>query len=171
MARLPQYRDALSLEQIAEGMNRALANASRLADDAQALFDQRRIPSAIALSILSIEESGKVSILRQISLADDLKELHIRSHTSQIDTFGTSIFYRVSLSMRLTRALRKALGNDCAIAHQHTSDARIRRRVIHRHCRQFQSTAHEGFVASAKHVRFAPQQNYCCQCRVIQHSR
>lgn len=73
MTRLPQYRSRLTFAQVAEGMTRALENAARLAEDAQSLFDQNRIPSSVALAILSIEESGKVSILRQMVTAEDEK--------------------------------------------------------------------------------------------------
>jgi len=88
MSRLPQYRSGLNPGQVAEGMNRALRNAARLADDADILYQQGRIPSAVALSILSIEESGKVSLLRQMALATDMKEVHTiwkayRSHTKK----------------------------------------------------------------------------------------
>jgi AbiV family abortive infection protein len=88
MSRLPQYRNELTPAQVAEGMNRALRNAARLAEDADALYQQGRIPSAVALSILSIEESGKVSLLRQMALSTDLKEVQTiwkayRSHTKK----------------------------------------------------------------------------------------
>jgi len=88
MSRLPQYRNELTSAQVAEGMNRALRNAARLAEDADVLYQQGRIPSAVALSILSIEESGKVSLLRQMALATDLKEVQTiwkayRSHTKK----------------------------------------------------------------------------------------
>ena len=52
-------------------MNAARRNARRLSDDARSLFDIDRYPSAAALAILSIEESGKVSILRGLALAPD----------------------------------------------------------------------------------------------------
>jgi len=71
MGRISQYRGSLTFEHIADGMNRALQNAQRLVDDAQILFDQGRFPSAVALAILSIEESGKVPILRQMAIAGD----------------------------------------------------------------------------------------------------
>ena len=74
MTRLPQYRSRLTFAQVAEGMTRALENAARLAEDAQSLFNQNRIPSSVALAILSIEESGKVSILRQMVTAEDEKQ-------------------------------------------------------------------------------------------------
>ena len=98
MPRLPQYRSGLTSAQTAEGMNRALRNAARLAYDADILYQQGRIPSAVALSILSIEESGKVSLLRQMALATDVKEVHTiwkayRSHTKKnvLWTFGEMV--------------------------------------------------------------------------------
>jgi AbiV family abortive infection protein len=88
MSRLPQLRSALTAAQIAEGMGLALQNATRLAEDADSLLNAGRVPSAVALAILSIEESGKVSILRQMAIAEDEKEwLQLwkayRSHTKK----------------------------------------------------------------------------------------
>ena len=48
-------------------MNAARRNARRLAEDARLLLEAARYPSATALAILSIEESGKNVILRQIA--------------------------------------------------------------------------------------------------------
>jgi AbiV family abortive infection protein len=45
-------------------MNAAIANAQRLAEDAQLLLDAERFPSAASLAILALEEAGKVIILR-----------------------------------------------------------------------------------------------------------
>ena len=88
MSRLPQLRTPLTAAQIAEGMRRALQNATRLAEDANSLLKIGRVPSAVSLAILSIEESGKVSILRQMAIAEDEKEwLQLwkayRSHTKK----------------------------------------------------------------------------------------
>lgn len=88
MSRLPQFRSLLTAAQMAEGMRLALKNAARLAEDADSLLKAGRVPSAVALSILSIEESGKVSILRQMAIAEDEKEwLQLwkayRSHTKK----------------------------------------------------------------------------------------
>lgn len=88
MSRLPQHRGQLTEEQIAEGMTRALKNAARLAEDAATLLASDRVPSAVALAILSIEESGKVSILRQMAIAVEDKEWQqlwkaYRSHTKK----------------------------------------------------------------------------------------
>lgn len=74
MSRRKQYRGHLTCAQIAEGITRATQNAIRLADDAEALLKSDRMPSAVALAILSIEESGKSSILRHMSIATDDQE-------------------------------------------------------------------------------------------------
>lgn len=88
MARLPQHRSQLTPAQVAEGMTRALQNAERLAEDAKMLLKAGRIPSAVALAALSIEESGKVPILRQMATACGEKEWielwkAYRSHTKK----------------------------------------------------------------------------------------
>ena len=69
-------------------MNAAGVNANRLADDASALLDACRIPSALALAILAIEEAGKISILRGLAVAITDSEISnawkkFRSHTSK----------------------------------------------------------------------------------------
>lgn len=67
-------------------MNAANANACRLVEDAQALLALGRIPTASSLAALSIEESGKVSILRQLAISTSKEEIaaawkNYRSHT------------------------------------------------------------------------------------------
>ena len=61
---LAEYSGKLSPKQIADGMNAANANAKRLMNDAKILLEKGSIPSAAALAILSIEETGKLSLLR-----------------------------------------------------------------------------------------------------------
>ncbi|MCD4846877.1 MAG: AbiV family abortive infection protein [Candidatus Aegiribacteria sp.] len=85
---LDQWKNTLKPHQIAEGMNAARANAQRLLDDADILLKSGSYPSALSLAILSIEESGKVSILRQLALARDGNEVKeawkaYRSHTKK----------------------------------------------------------------------------------------
>ena len=53
-------------------MNVAIRNARRLANDARTLLDLERYPTAASIAVLSIEESGKVSILRHSAMARDL---------------------------------------------------------------------------------------------------
>jgi AbiV family abortive infection protein len=84
--RLDQYKANLSSVEIAAGMNAAATNARRLCEDAKLLLAQSRFPSALSLAALSVEESGKLSILRSLALARDQKELsetwrEYRSHT------------------------------------------------------------------------------------------
>jgi AbiV family abortive infection protein len=83
-----QYRGALSASEIAEGMNVAHQNAVRLVRDARLLFDNKSYASAVALSILAIEEAGKGPVLRGLALAHDEAELreawrNYRSHTKK----------------------------------------------------------------------------------------
>lgn len=74
-ARPEQYRGPLTAAQIADGMNAAVRNARRLVEDAETMLAASRWPSATALAILSIEESGKVSVLREIAVADTQERL------------------------------------------------------------------------------------------------
>lgn len=67
--RATKYRGELSPIQIADGINAACRNARRLADDAKLLLDAGSYPTAAAIAALSIEESGKGSVLRGLALA------------------------------------------------------------------------------------------------------
>jgi len=84
---LKPYRGPLTLAQIADGMNFATANAARLANDACLLLENGRWPTAASVAALSIEESGKVVILRRFLLAskDEVGALwkEYRSHTKK----------------------------------------------------------------------------------------
>lgn len=67
-------------------MNAAASNARRLCEDAATLLAAGRFPTAASLAILSIEEAGKVSILRALALARSDAEVaeawkDYRSHT------------------------------------------------------------------------------------------
>ena len=86
--RLDQYSGQLTASQIAQGINAARRNSARLANDAKLLLEAKRFASAASLAVLAIEEAGKSSILREIALARDDKELKAawrsyRSHTSK----------------------------------------------------------------------------------------
>jgi AbiV family abortive infection protein len=86
--RLKQYRGPLTSSQIAEGINAARKNSARLAKDARLLFDNERYASAVAMSILAIEEAGKDHVLRGLAMARDGVELKkawgdYRSHTKK----------------------------------------------------------------------------------------
>ena len=69
--RLPRFRGQLTPSQIAIGMNAARRNARRLADDAKLLLGHGRFPTAVSVAALSIEEAGKISVLRHLAFAPD----------------------------------------------------------------------------------------------------
>lgn len=86
--KLNSYTGKLIPSQIADGINAANRNAIRLFTDAKILFDAERYPSSASLSILSIEESGKSSILRHLCTCCTEKEVlntwkGYRSHTKK----------------------------------------------------------------------------------------
>lgn len=66
---LNPYRGALTAAQVAEGMNAAANNGSRLLRDARVLMEAERWASACQLAILAIEEFGKIAILRRLATA------------------------------------------------------------------------------------------------------
>jgi AbiV family abortive infection protein len=70
-----EYRGYLTPQQAVMGMNAAIRNAQRLLFDAKLLHEAGRHPTAAVLSILSIEESGKVPILRHLLGTHDSQEL------------------------------------------------------------------------------------------------
>ncbi len=83
---IKQFVGPLTPEQASEGIAAAHDNALALLKDAQLLLEHRRWPRAAALSILSIEESGKASVFRALVLARDEAECReewraYRSHT------------------------------------------------------------------------------------------
>jgi AbiV family abortive infection protein len=80
--KLNSYTGKLNPEQIAEGINVAAHNALRLSEDAQILFNATRYPSATAFAILSIEESGKIPILRSLLLLKQIKKLSMLGETT-----------------------------------------------------------------------------------------
>lgn len=86
--KLQQYKGFLTASQIAEGMNVAIRNACRLAADAELLLNEKRYPTAASIATLSIEESGKLMILRHLAGTKNPTELkkrwrEFRSHTKK----------------------------------------------------------------------------------------
>jgi len=86
--KLEQYKGTLTPSQITDGMNAAIRNARRLADDAELLLKNRRYPTAASVATLSIEESGKLMILRHLAGAKTPNEIkdrwrEYRSHTKK----------------------------------------------------------------------------------------
>ena len=85
---LNPYWGKLAADKIAEGINIARANAARLAADARTMLAAGRNETAAALAILSIEESGKDSLLRELALAENERDARgcwkrLRSHTAK----------------------------------------------------------------------------------------
>ncbi len=72
---LDRYFGILTADEIADGMNAAIQNSARLASDAKILLDAERFPTASSIAALAIEEAGKVTILRRMSVAKDEKEI------------------------------------------------------------------------------------------------
>ena len=72
---LEGYAGPLSPEMIAAGMNAALRNATRLAGDAQFLLERKSYATAASLAALSIEESGKITVLRGLAVAKSPQEI------------------------------------------------------------------------------------------------
>lgn len=86
--RLDGYSGRLTVEQAADGIAAALANARSLVADATLLLNHGRWPRCAALSILAIEEAGKVEILRALLFAGSEQEVKeqwrfYRSHTKK----------------------------------------------------------------------------------------
>lgn len=86
--KLDRFTGLLNSVQIAAGMNVAARNGKRLADDASLLLEHRRFASAVALAMLSIEESGKLSILRGLATVSSPERVReywreFRSHTKK----------------------------------------------------------------------------------------
>jgi len=85
---LEQYAGRLTTDQAAQAIQAALQTARELLEDAHILLQKDRWARAAALSILAIEEAGKVPIVREILLAPNPDDLKIawrsyRSHTKK----------------------------------------------------------------------------------------
>ena len=85
---LQQYKGQLTPADAADGMNAAITNAKRLAEDASLLFGRGRYPTASSLAILSLEEQGKCAILRELLTASSDNEIadcwkRYRRHTDK----------------------------------------------------------------------------------------
>ncbi|WP_345885236.1 AbiV family abortive infection protein [Shewanella algae] len=85
---LKQWKNTLSTSEIAEGMNFAQQNANRLLSDAEKLFELESYPTAYSIAVLAIEEAGKISILRELAVARDGKDVKdawkaYRTHTKK----------------------------------------------------------------------------------------
>jgi AbiV family abortive infection protein len=86
-SKAPPYRGHLTFKQIAEGIQAIKRNAKRLHEDMQTLYDAKRFPTACSLGVLTIEEIGKLPILRRMALAsnDDEWRRCWKDFTSHLD--------------------------------------------------------------------------------------
>jgi AbiV family abortive infection protein len=66
---MTKYEGRLTAAEAAAGMTTAVRNARRLSVDAGVMLDMGSFPTAASLAALSIEETGKVSLLRMLALA------------------------------------------------------------------------------------------------------
>jgi AbiV family abortive infection protein len=69
------YRGKLTNESASIGIRTTKSNAKRLLNDAEALFEKERFPSACALACLAIEEISKPAIIRKILLAKSPEQI------------------------------------------------------------------------------------------------
>lgn len=65
---LRRYSGPLDLPKLVAGMATVGGNAARLCSDAETLLSHGSVPSAAALAVLAIEESGKLNILRRMAV-------------------------------------------------------------------------------------------------------
>lgn len=91
--KLTPFRGRLDATQVAGGINAAVRNARRLAQDARLLIEAERYPTAASLAALAIEEVGKVQLLRRLSVAPDEAAAkavwrEIRSHRAKNGLWG-----------------------------------------------------------------------------------
>lgn len=101
-----RYSGALSLEQISTGISACIENALDLFGDAMLLYEHKRHARALSLLLTSLQEAGKVALLRQMTLhssKDQQAWSHLwkrfRNHETK-DAFGQS-----------AKITRDALGN------------------------------------------------------------
>ncbi|MFP8487927.1 AbiV family abortive infection protein [Gracilimonas sp. Q87] len=71
-----QYNQSLTPKKASKGIEIITENANSLLADAELLFANNRYERTVTLSILAIEEIGKIPILRSILLEDGQKDLN-----------------------------------------------------------------------------------------------
>jgi AbiV family abortive infection protein len=81
-----QYNGTITLEEASQGIALAIDNSKLLLKDARLLFDNHSYPRAIALSVLAIEEAGKVYMIKNLLLST--QRIHslwkeLRNHKSK----------------------------------------------------------------------------------------
>lgn len=110
-----QYCGELAITEIHEGILAAQSNAERLLTDARLLFDAERHASAAALAVLSIEERGKVLILKRLCSTSDpnhLKDIWREYGDHRSKNSGWIIPHLVAEGARSMHAMAPALDAD-----------------------------------------------------------
>lgn len=111
---LPRCSGRLSIEEATDGMNAAIDNAKRLASDAELLLQNGRTATALSISILAIEEAGKVSIIRSLLASNDdqLKSHWKRYRDHKAKNVAWILPDLVSRGARTLHGLREAADNE-----------------------------------------------------------
>lgn len=81
-----QFNGTVSYEEAALGIETTVLNAKELLEDAKLLFENKRYPRSIAISILAIEEIGKIERIKELLLSK--QKIHslwkeVRSHKAK----------------------------------------------------------------------------------------
>ena len=63
-----KYNGKLTIEQISEGIYFCIENALNIFGDAYILIKANRFPRALSLLLITIQEAGKVDILRNMTM-------------------------------------------------------------------------------------------------------
>jgi AbiV family abortive infection protein len=88
---------------MANAVRASRLNAIELADTADILYQQKRFPHSLALSVLSLEESAKPAILLAMLSADDSELAGLwrqyRNHRSKTEPMGLSLGSRIRAVM------------------------------------------------------------------------
>lgn len=91
-ATMPRYSGCLTTVQVEEGVRLAQENAVRLLESARMLLRAGDTPTAMSLSILALEEHGKIEILKKIGNSRNSDEIksgwqQYRDHKSKTYEF------------------------------------------------------------------------------------
>lgn len=97
---MPQYRGRLTKEQVDEGVRLSQANALRLLNSARLLLLAGDAPTALSLSVLALEEHGKVKVLKSIGNAKNSEEVKIGWANYHLHRAKTVAFTEVYASLK-----------------------------------------------------------------------
>lgn len=81
-----QFSTAITYKEAADGISIAIQNSKELLEDAEILMNNKRYPRAISLSVLAIEEYGKVEKIKELLLSKQMASKiwkDLRNHKSK----------------------------------------------------------------------------------------